>query len=109
MQTKLPSSIILTSIKYEQSKSLRISLYHEIEHTLVTSHMVKFFWDVGGGIYKLKQYGFSSQIRNDLCVKPKKGCTSIYIILFAKGNQKNDTRIDSMQSKQPYCWLVDCK
>jgi hypothetical protein len=69
--------------------------------------MVKFFWDVGGGIYKLKQYGFSSQIRNELiCVKPKKGCTSIYIILFAKGNQKINARIDSMQSKQPYCWLL---
>jgi hypothetical protein len=55
--------------------------------------MVKFFWDVGGGIYKLKQYGFSSQIRNELiCVKPKKGCTSIYILSYLQKETKKLTQ-----------------
>ncbi len=75
-------------MEYEQYKSLRISLYHEIEHTLMTSHMVKFFWDVGGGIYKLKQYGFSSQIRNDLCVKPKRVHFNMYYPIWKRKPKK---------------------
>jgi hypothetical protein len=50
--------------------------------------MVKFFWDVGGGIYKLKQYGFSSQIRNDLCVKPKRVHFNMYYPIWKRKPKK---------------------
>jgi hypothetical protein len=50
--------------------------------------MVKFFWDVGGGIYKLKQYGFSSQIRNDLCVKPKRDALQYVLSYLEKETNK---------------------
>ncbi len=54
----------------------------------MTCHMVKFFWDVGGGIYKLKQYGFSSQIRNDLCVKPKRDALQYVLSYLEKETNK---------------------
>jgi hypothetical protein len=53
--------------------------------------MVKFFWDVGGGIYRLKQYGFSSQLEINVVLNQKMDALQ-YILSYLQSETKKLTQ-----------------